>query len=139
MNDRFRHDPLDIDEIGIVFDPESRAERLCDDSTRRGLEPELLSGLLAGGRDELPDDESQDRERHADLYQRDRHALDRYAGDAHDRVFGMGDHLRQGEQGADQRGDRQDLIGPAGKAQEYIECGERQPVAAAPEVAELLD
>ena len=98
-----------------------------------------MRSLFAGGRDELPDEKGKHRKRHADLHQRDRHALDRYAGNPHDRVLGMGHHLGQRKQGADQGRDRQDFVGPAGKAQEHIERGEGQPITAAADIAELLD
>ena len=139
VDHRLRHDPFDVDEIRVVLHPESGAERLRHDRARRGLEPQFLRRLFAGRCHEFADKKSQHRKRHADLHQRDRHALYRYAGNPHYGVFGMSDHLRQRKQGADQRRDRQDLVGPAGQAKNHVQRREGQPVAAVPDIAQFLN
>ena len=139
MDHRLRHDPSEVDEIGIVLDPEPGAKCLHNDSARRGLEPQLLRGLFAGRSDELSDQEREHRKPRTDLHQRNRHALYRYSGNPHYRVLGMRDHLSQGKQGADQRRHRQNLVGPAGQTQNHVERREGQPIVAAADFAEFLN
>jgi hypothetical protein len=96
IGQHFQH----IDEVGAVLDPQSRAE-LLRHQPGDGLRTDALGELLRRRADELAEDEGQHGKEYADRAQCSRHARNGNARDAHDRIFGIADKLRQREQCAD--------------------------------------
>ena len=131
--------PLAIGATHAVLQPQAGAEGAHARALAQHVHAQLLGTLFGHWGDPFAGHGSQHGQQHAQHQHAAQRQLATHAGRTHGGEFGVLGKLGQRVDAANQRGHGHQLVDVAGQAQQHVQHGLRQPVAALADVVQFVD